>query len=133
MTIKSFLPLLIVGIFFLGACNPENPAETEELTESKEEALAEQQLASGKTIYEANCAGCHDAGVAGAPKPGETAVWNERMAQGMNTVVKKSIEGFEGKTGMMPPKGGNAVLTDEEITNAVTFMIRTPIKPSVND
>jgi len=37
-------------------------------------------------------------------------------------MVKKSIEGYEGKTGVMPPKGGNSTLTDEEVSNAVDFM-----------
>ena len=125
MSLKSFLPLLTVGIFLLGACSPEKqPVQpvNEELTESKEEAMAEMKLAAGKNVYEANCAGCHDAGVAGAPKPGDKPAWSSRMASGMEVMVKKSIEGFEGKTGQMPPKGGNASLTDEEVTNAVDYM-----------
>jgi cytochrome c5 len=123
MSLKLFLPLLTVGIFLLGACSPEKqPVVNEELTESKEEAMAEMKLAAGKNIYEANCAGCHDAGVTGAPKPGDKPAWSKRMASGLEVMVKKSIDGFEGETGLMPPKGGNASLTDEEVTNAVDYM-----------
>ena len=50
MTLKSFLPLLTVGLFLLGACSTEKQPDNEELNESKEEALAEQQLAEGKAV-----------------------------------------------------------------------------------
>ncbi|NTV16437.1 MAG: cytochrome c5 family protein [Chlorobiaceae bacterium] len=122
MTIKFFLPLLTFTLFFLGACSPEKSAETEEVTESREEKLTEMKLGAGKVVYEANCAGCHDAGVAGAPKPGDKPAWIKRMGAGLEAMTKKSIEGFEGESGVMPPKGGNAILTDEEVTNAVTYM-----------
>jgi cytochrome c5 len=126
MTLKSFIPVLTTGLFLLGACTPEKQPENEEVAESRSEALAEQKLATGKRVYEANCAGCHDAGVAGAPKPGDNSAWKERLTPGFEAIVQKSIQGFDGKAGMMPPKGGNAVLTDEEVSNAVTFMVSNP-------
>jgi cytochrome c5 len=125
MTIKSFLPLLTITLFFLGACSPEKSAENEEVTESREEALTEMKLGAGKMVYEANCAGCHDAGVAGAPKPGDKPAWSKRITAGLEAMTKKTIDGFEGESGVMPPKGGNDILTDEEVTNAVTYMAST--------
>ncbi len=126
MRIKPVLSLLIAGLMFLGACNPEKSSVQEELTESKAEAAAELKAASGKAVYEANCAGCHNSGVAGAPKPGDKAAWSERIPQGgMDMIVKKSIEGYEGKAGMMPAKGGNATLEDDEVRNAVAYMVGT--------
>ena len=121
---KPFLFFLIVGLTFLGACNPEKASANKELSAPKEVTSGELKLANGKTIYEANCAGCHDSGVAGAPKLGDKAVWSERIAQGgMDMIVKKSIEGYDGKAGMMPAKGGNATLEDEEVRNAVAYMV----------
>ncbi|MCX6180233.1 MAG: c-type cytochrome [Chlorobiales bacterium] len=121
---KLFVPsFLIVSLFSLGACDPEKLPVSDEVYESKAEALAEQKLDEGKKIYESNCAGCHDAGVSGAPKPGDKNAWRERIASGVAIMAKKSIQGFEGKTGVMPPKGGNSTLTDDEVTNAVNFMI----------
>ena len=38
--------------------------------------------ASGKAIFEANCAVCHGTGVAGAPKIGDKAAWAPRLTQG---------------------------------------------------
>ena len=40
-------------------------------------------------------------------------------------IIKKSIEGLEGNTGVMPPKGGNENLSTADITHAVTYMIGT--------
>ncbi|MEI8187260.1 MAG: c-type cytochrome [Chlorobiaceae bacterium] len=126
MTSKVFFPaMFIVTLFSLGACNPENLPVSDEVLESKAEALAEKKIAEGKKIYESNCAGCHETSVSGAPKPGDKAAWRERIAAGVAQLAKKSIEGYEGKTGVMPPKGGNPALTDEEVSNAVDFMTVT--------
>ena len=123
MTTKLFVPaFIIVGLISLGACSAEKLPPTDEALESKAEALAEQKIEEGKKIYESNCAGCHDSGVSGAPKPGDKEAWRERIAPGVATLVNKSIEGYAGKTGLMPPKGGNDTLTDKEVANAVDFM-----------
>ncbi|ABL66451.1 c-type cytochrome [Chlorobium phaeobacteroides] len=135
---KRFLPLLTLSVLFLGACGLEKPPASLEFPKSKEEAAAPEapaaepakdaapvdpKLAAGKTAYDASCAACHDAGMMGAPKPGDKAAWAERIPQGIDVMTKKSIDGFTGKAGMMPAKGGNASLTDEEVASAVTYMV----------
>jgi len=125
MTLKSCFPCLTVCFFLLGGCSPAKQEDTVKPSKSKEKVMAEQKLAAGKAVYEASCAGCHDAGVGDAPKPGDKAAWQKRMNPGMDVVIKKSIEGFDGSAGTMPPKGGNASLTDEEVSNAVIFMTGT--------
>jgi len=124
MTIQSFVPaFFIVAHFSLGASNPDKLPVSDEVLESKAEAVAEKKVEEGKKTYESNCAGCHDSGVSGAPKPGDKEAWRERIAPGVAAMVKKSIEGYEGKSGVMPPKGGNDTLTDAEVSNAVDFMM----------
>jgi len=116
--------MLFAGLVFIGACAPEEkPQDPQESAKTKEQAIAEQKLASGQTVYEAHCAGCHDAGVSGAPKPGDKAEWTYRIELGVDSLAKKSIDGFEGKQGVMPAKGGSDALTDEEVTNAVIYMV----------
>jgi len=133
---KRFLPLLTLGFIVLGGCGLEKPPakladEIKEAQNPKEEAAApaeeaaapaeelSPELAAGKEIYTANCAMCHDSGMMNAPKPGDKTAWEPRLAQGMDTVMKNTIEGFGG----MPAKGGHPELTDEQIKSAVDYMV----------
>lgn len=75
-------------------------------------------LAKGKKVYQTTCALCHAAGIAGAPKPGDMAAWEPRVAQGYATLYDHAITGIRG----MPPKGGNPSLTEADIANAVGYM-----------
>ncbi len=42
----------------------------------------------------------------------------------METMYRHSIEGFQGDSGMMPPKGGNTSLSDDEVKAAVDYMVQ---------
>jgi cytochrome c5 len=73
---------------------------------------------SGEQVVKEVCATCHQAGVAGAPKIGDAAAWGPRIKQGLSALVASATKG----KGAMPPKGGNASLSDDEVTRAVVFM-----------
>jgi len=79
--------------------------------------------ADGKRVFESTCTVCHGAGIAGAPKVGDKAAWAPRIAQGINVLYAHAIVGLTGKTGVMPPKGGNLSLTDPDVKAAVDFMV----------
>ena len=85
-------------------------------------AAAGVDLAVGEKLYRSNCFACHDMAVAGAPKLGDKAAWAERIAQGDDVMVKHALEGFTGKTGVMPPKGTAINASDDEIRSAVVWM-----------
>ena len=76
----------------------------------------------GSVIYANLCGACHTAGAGGAPKL-EKAAWAARIAQGMDTLNKHAIEGFQGSAGVMPAKGGNASLSDEQVVATVQWML----------
>jgi cytochrome c5 len=78
---------------------------------------------NGQTVYSATCAMCHAAGVTGAPKPGDKADWAPRIAQGKDTLYQHAIAGYQGKKGMMPPKGGNTAVPDADVKAAVDYMV----------
>jgi len=77
----------------------------------------------GAQVYNSGCVACHSAGIAGAPRVGDTAAWTPRIAQGMDTLYLHAIAGFQGSNGYMPPKGGNASLSDEQVNAAVDYMV----------
>jgi cytochrome c5 len=76
---------------------------------------------AGKALYTATCAACHGAGIAGAPKFGDKAAWAPRIAQGKDALYAHAIKGFQGKAGVMPPKGGSTA-PDSEVKAAVDYM-----------
>ena len=77
---------------------------------------------TGKALYNQACALCHGNGLAGAPKFGDKAAWAPRLAQGTATLYQHAIAGFQGKVGIMPPKGGSSA-TDADVKAAVDFMV----------
>jgi len=72
----------------------------------------------GEDIVKGTCAACHQAGVANAPKIGDRASWAPRIQQGLKGMLAIAIKG----KGAMPPRGGDASLTDAELTRAIIFM-----------
>jgi cytochrome c5 len=79
--------------------------------------------ADGKATYDGTCMACHAMGVAGAPKFGDKAAWADRIAQGKDTLYKHALEGFQGKSGVMPAKGGRTDLSDDDVKAAVDYMV----------
>jgi cytochrome c5 len=75
--------------------------------------------ADGKKVFDSTCTACHSTGVAGAPKVGDKAQWGPRIAQGMDTLVQSALKG----KGAMPPKGGNASLSDADVRAAIEYMV----------
>ena len=78
---------------------------------------------TGPQVYNSACNVCHGAGIGGAPIVGDAAAWADRIAKGMDTLNSNAINGFTGDAGVMIAKGGRADLSDQEVIDAVTYMI----------
>ncbi len=78
---------------------------------------ANRELKNGKAVYDAQCTTCHAAGVAGAPKMGDTALWAPRIATGYAALLASALKG----KGAMAAQGGGD-FEDLEIGRAVVFM-----------
>ena len=72
----------------------------------------------GATVYNAVCQTCHASGLLGSPMLGDAGAWGPRIAKGEATLYDHAINGFNA----MPAKGG-ASIPDEEVENAVDYMI----------
>lgn len=72
----------------------------------------------GAAVYNAVCHTCHTAGLLGSPILGDAGAWGPRIAKGTETLYTHAIQGFNA----MPAKGG-ADIPDEEVQNAVDYMI----------
>lgn len=72
----------------------------------------------GQAVYNAVCQTCHASGLLGSPILGDAGAWGPRISKGADTLYDHAINGFNA----MPAKGG-ASIPDEEVQNAVDYMI----------
>jgi len=110
MTKQGSFVFIATALLFIG-CS-KNPS-------SAELTMASGHGSSGARIVKKNCKVCHAQGANGAPIIGNNKMWNSRANKGIPQLVENVANGF----GLMPAKGGNANLSDEEITLAVMYML----------
>src|SRR5690606_5606947 len=82
----------------------DGEAEGETAADVSDAAGGEAEDIDGEAVYRTACTVCHGAGIAGAPRTGDASAWEARLEQGMETLVKHAIEGFQGDAGVMPPR-----------------------------
>ncbi len=85
--------------------------------------FSSQHLKQGRSLWIENCKGCHAYGTAGAPVPMIADEWRERVSKPRETLYDHAINGFFGPDDtMMPERGGNPSLSDQEVRSAVDYM-----------
>jgi cytochrome c5 len=78
--------------------------------------IGQASAADGKAVFDKACFGCHNLM---SPKlTGEKANWEPRLKQGNDALIASVTKG----KGAMPPKAGNASLTDADIKAAVEYL-----------
>jgi cytochrome c5 len=74
---------------------------------------------SGKEVVETVCMACHAEGKNGAPKIGDQAAWAQRASKGLDKLTANAITGVRN----MPAHGGQAALSDLEMSRGVAYMV----------
>lgn len=74
---------------------------------------------AGKATYETYCSGCHATGAGGAPKYADAMSWTPILKNGMPQTYTNAIKGIGG----MPAKGTCLSCSDDEIKQAVDYMV----------
>ncbi len=127
---KLFVLILMVamGGFLLSSCGG-NAKKSEnsktKVAKVKTEKTYVANLENGKKVYSKVCIACHMTGVAGAPALKDKARWTEIAAKGMKQLHHDAINGFTGKHGVMPPKGTCNDCSDQDLYDAVAYMLKT--------
>jgi len=81
-------------------------------------------LQQGRDLWLENCEGCHGYGIADAPVPMQPSDWKYRVIKEKEVLYRHAIEGFIGEDySMMPARGGNDELNDEQVKAAVDYML----------
>ncbi len=113
-----------VGAVYAGATGmAQQAAATAAAAAKAASQVAYGGTVDGAVIYQNLCTGCHTSGVGMAPTL-VASQWSARIAQGTDTLHRHAIEGYTGPDGgIMPAKGGNPALTDEQVIAAVDWMV----------
>ncbi len=81
------------------------------------DASAPRVMQTGEHVYNAQCAACHAAGLAGAPKFGDSAAWSARLRTGYAALLESVVKG----KGAMAAQGGGEY-SDFELGRAVVYL-----------
>lgn len=106
----TFLPLIVASSLEAGERNFIKPDDD--------------GLTAGRDIWIDSCSNCHAHGVADAPVPMIPSDWVQRVKKSNKELYQNAINGFIGPDySMMPPRGGNEELDDDEVRAAVDYML----------
>ncbi|WP_448681702.1 c-type cytochrome [Pseudomonas nicosulfuronedens] len=111
----SFALLAVLG---LAGCGDDAAPPT-----ASSAALAPSDPALAK-IYDSSCKLCHANPASGAPQSGDAKAWQPRVAQGADSLLDHSINGFKG----MPPMGMCMQCSEEEFLALISFMSGQPVQ-----
>lgn len=75
-------------------------------------------------IYEQTCHNCHSMPASGAPQAGDSAAWAPRVAQGRDTLIDHSINGYKS----MPPMGTCTACTEDDFVALIEYMSGAKLK-----
>lgn len=133
---KTHACLCLVALLALSACGDAAKTDAEPEKTTLDEPLEgfvtvdrlpmpeDPHLIEGRTVWAGTCQACHGLGEAGSPKITDRKAWAPRIARGTDTLREHALKGFIGPSGtMMPERGGNPELTDQQIFAAIDYMV----------
>ena len=124
---------IVVGCGLVATAGPQDDAiveriqkvgsvcvEGEDCASKTSASVATTSGGGAEENYKKTCATCHNIGVAGAPKFGDAAQWESRIAKGMDTLYSNSINGLPPG---MPAKGMCFSCSDDDLKALVDYMV----------
>ena len=86
---------------------------------------AAEDLNTGEAVFNHACKFCHGVGRMGAPKISDKAAWSERVKRGKSKLTDHAFLGYRN----MPARGNCNTCSDQDIVNAVSYMINQVTQP----
>lgn len=138
----TLTPVLALLVLFAAGCSEQQssaPQQTESTEAPAEQVMEEAAMppaempeaaaevvetaaaaaGDGEGVYQKACKTCHDAGIANAPKLGDSEAWAPRIAKGNDALFESVKNGLNA----MPPKGACMSCSDDELNSAMQYMI----------
>ena len=75
-------------------------------------------------LYEQTCHNCHAVPASGAPQAGDGKAWAPRVAQGRDTLLDHTINGYKS----MPPMGTCTQCSEADFTALIEYMSGAQLK-----
>ena len=123
--LRTNLFILCAILVFLIGCSRDNeepaPPTAAQQESVRAESWRESQILTGKEVYAAACAACHDQGEGDAPAIGNRNAWSDRSDLWMAVLSSHAQAGYLD----MPEKGGHGELGDDDVAAAVEYMLLT--------
>jgi len=122
-----FIIALAASSFILSSCGgaASKKSGSDKATAQTTVKKMTANLDNGKVVYNKVCIACHMTGVAGAPALKDKTRWEEIAQKDMTTLHHDAINGFTGKHGVMPPKGTCTDCSNQDLYDAVSYMLKT--------
>ncbi len=126
LILAGFFILVALAVTFVFSKQPVDDGEADTRIEAVAKLSEGPAVAanagkrSGEELYNAACIACHGSGAMGAPKTHEKGAWSARLGGNLKALVASAKKG----KGAMPPMGGAADATDEELSKAIAYMMK---------
>ena len=104
-----------VAVLLLAGCGKESAPASGTAPTAPAALPADPPLAK---LYQQTCMACHTKPGSGAPQSGVAADWQDRNAQGLDTLVDHTINGYKG----MPPLGSCMDCSEDDFRALIRFM-----------
>lgn len=111
--------ILLLAVTLLAACGEAEDTVAPESVVATPAPIQPGEILSGEQAYQRVCARCHDDGIDGAPRIGDTEAWATRSALWEANLFEHARSGY----GDMPAKGGEASLDDHIVTKAAEYIL----------
>lgn len=82
-------------------------------------AAAVADAKAGEAVFQHACSFCHGVGRMGAPRIGDKAAWSGRIEEGESKLTDHAFLGYRN----MPARGDCNTCSDQDIVNAVAYMV----------
>ncbi|MEJ2455088.1 MAG: c-type cytochrome [Candidatus Thiodiazotropha sp.] len=115
--------ILLSACLLLWGCS--DSGESGSTAPSEMPRFTDEELAKGRGVWMGTCRNCHLLGVSGAPAVSDYGAWGPRIEKGRQALYQSALNGIKGSDGnyRMPPRGGNSQLKDEQVRQAVDYMV----------
>ena len=84
--------------------------------------LSEEDILAGEAIWMSTCFRCHMYGSMGAASVSNKPHFDQLAQKGIDQLYNSVLNGFDGKEGVMPPKGSCYSCSNDEIKKSVYYI-----------